>query len=140
MARPRAPPPLPACLGPPSSTENGHAEAGPFGLAHTSTRLTPKHGDPEAGDPEACVPRKDPESEGVAVGAAHTERERKGGRGGRHHLQKNGVFAPFTKVAQDALCCGFPGSSPFGVKKARFLGTHVRFRAPQPCTHARSPL
>lgn len=136
MAWPRAPPPPPACLGPPSSAENGHAEAGPFGLAHTSTQLTPEHG-----DPEACVPRKDPESEGVAVGAAHTERERKGGGGEADTIYKKmGCLPHLQRSLKMPSAVGFPGSSPFGVKKARFLGTHVRFRAPQPCTHARSPL
>lgn len=144
MAWSRAPPPLPACLGPPSSAENGHAEAGPFGLAHTSTRLTPEHGDPEAGDPEACVPRKDPESEGVAVGAAHTERERKGGGGEADTIYKKmGCLPHLQRSLKMPSAVASQGQVPLGSRKqdswARTSDSEHPSPAPTPGPHSRGP-
>lgn len=131
MARPRAPPPLPACLGPPSSAENGHAEAGPFGLAHTSTRLTPEHG-----DPEACVPRKDPESEGVAVGAAHTERERKGGGGEADTIYKKMGCLPHYKGRSRCPLLWLPRVKSLWGQESKILG-HARPIQSTPALHPR---
>lgn len=74
MARPCAPLPLPSAWALPAAFETCRRKPYISDLLPSRRGLTHKHS-----DPGTCVPRKDPESEGVAVGAAHTECERKGG-------------------------------------------------------------